>query len=87
MCKTDRYGFPRTKAKQVKRVHGVQTGDLVRLTQPHGKHRGVYVGRVAVRERGNFDISVAGDGKRRKITAPSRRFQLLQRDDGYSYAA
>jgi len=30
MCRMDKYGFPRTSAKAAKRVHGFQTGDMVR---------------------------------------------------------
>jgi hypothetical protein len=85
MCKPDKYGFPRTKAKRVKRVLGFQTGDLVRLVQPAGKHKGRYTGVVSVRERGDFDIAVPGEAAKIKITAPHHRFQLLQRDDGYAY--
>lgn len=87
MCRTDKFGFPRTKAKSVKRVLGFQTGDVVRLVQPAGKHKGRYTGVVSVRERGDFDIAVSGPSGKIKITAPHRRFQLLQRDDGYVYAA
>ncbi len=86
MCRVDRYGFPRTKPKKVKRVQGFQTGDLAHLVQPGGKYAGAYTGRVSVRERGDFDISVVLDGKRTKITAPAHRYTLLQRDDGYAYA-
>lgn len=85
MCQMDKYGTPRTKPKGVKRVRGFQTGDLVRLIQPSGKYRGAYVGKVAVRERGEFDVQARINGKRVKITAPHHRFTLLQRGDGYAY--
>jgi 5-methylcytosine-specific restriction endonuclease McrA len=87
MCKMNRYGFPRTKAKSVKRIHGFQTGDWVRLNQPRGKYQGTYVGRVAVRERGDFDIMTTKNGKSVKITSNYKNVTLLQRDDGYSYVA
>ncbi len=86
MCRMDRYGFPRTRPKRVKRILGFQTGDLVRLRQPKGKFAGTHTGRVSVRERGDFDVLVMAEGKRYKITAPHHRFQLLQRNDGYAYA-
>jgi 5-methylcytosine-specific restriction endonuclease McrA len=82
MCLMDKYGFPRTKPKQSKRVHGFQTGDMVRLVQPSGKYAGTYVGKVVVRARGDFDIITK---ERQKITATWKRFTLLQRFDGYSY--
>ncbi|WP_456445730.1 RRXRR domain-containing protein [Thiolapillus sp.] len=86
MCRVDKYGFPRSRAKAVKRVHDLQTGDLVRLNQPGGKYAGSHVGRVAVRERGDFDVQTLINGARTKITAPWHRFTLIQRDDGYHYA-
>jgi 5-methylcytosine-specific restriction endonuclease McrA len=79
---TDRYGFPRAKAKRVKRVFGFQTGDLVELRQSKGKYAGRYVGHLAgVRERGDLDIRTP----RGKVGANSKRFRLLQRFDGYEY--
>jgi 5-methylcytosine-specific restriction endonuclease McrA len=81
MCLMDKYGFPRTKPKQSKRVHGFQTGDMVRLVQDKGKYEGMHVGKVVVRTRGDFDI-IAND---KKITASWKKFTLLQRFDGYSY--
>lgn len=86
-CRMDQYGFPRAAAKAVKRVKGFQTGDQVRLVQPSGKYAGTHTGTVSVRERGDFDIQVVIAGKRARITAPHHRFRLLQRSDGYAYAA
>jgi len=47
MCDTDKYGFRRKKKdgtfaspKTVKRVHGFQTGDMVKATVPKGKYQG-----------------------------------------------
>ncbi len=37
MCAMDKYGFPRTRAKQAKRVQGFQTGDIVKAVVPSGK--------------------------------------------------
>jgi hypothetical protein len=48
MCRMDRYGFPRTSAKANKRVHGFQTGDMVRAVVTRGKKVGTYIGKVAV---------------------------------------
>lgn len=87
MCRMDRHGFPRTGAKQAKRIQGFQTGDMVRLTQPNGKYAGEYAGRLTgIRTRGNFDIGVLLNGKQHVITTSPRRFKLLQRADGYAYA-
>jgi 5-methylcytosine-specific restriction endonuclease McrA len=81
-CRVDRFGFPRTAGKRVKRVAGFSTSDFVRLDQPGGKYVGTHGGLVSVRERGDFDISSNGQ----KITSKAKNFTLLQRADGYAYA-
>jgi len=78
MCRMDRYGFPRTRPKTHKRVHGFQTGDLVRAIVPTGKKAGTHVGRVAVRSSGSFRI-----GKTDGINW--KHCSLVQRADGYEY--
>ena len=83
VVRTDKYGFPRGGAGRVKRVQGLQTGDLVRLEQPKGKYAGTHVARLAgIRADGRFDIKTATGTK---LTAPWNRFALLQRGDGYAY--
>lgn len=77
----DRYGFPNRAPRQVKRVHGFQTGDLVLLAQPRGKHAGVHIGRLTVRADGRFWVRSRGA----KIESNWKRFKLLQRADGYEY--
>jgi 5-methylcytosine-specific restriction endonuclease McrA len=83
MCRMDRYGFPRTRAKRQRRVQGFQTGDLVQARVPTGKKAGEYVGRVAVRTSGSFNIRCAS-GLVQGIAA--RYCRLVQRNDGYGYA-
>ena len=61
MCRVDRFGFPRTKPKSVKRVKGFATGDMVKAIVTAGKKVGTYVGRVAVRASGSFNIKTAGN--------------------------
>ncbi len=78
MCRVNKYGFPRTKLKQCKRVHGFQTGDIVRAVVPKGKYAGVHFGRVAVRTRGNFRVN--------KIDMNWKYCQLIQGADGYEYS-
>ena len=82
MCRMDSYGFPRTSAKASKTVKGFQTGDMVKATVPTGSKAGEYLGRVAVRSRGYFDI------KTKSSLAKDIGYKfcrLLQRNDGYSY--
>jgi 5-methylcytosine-specific restriction endonuclease McrA len=81
MCKPDKFGFPRTSAKTVKRIHGFQTGDRVKLIQPSGKYAGTHEGEVSVRATGMFDLKAG----QLKITAPYSRFTLISRFDGYRY--
>ncbi|GJL52947.1 MAG: hypothetical protein NPIRA02_00790 [Nitrospirales bacterium] len=84
VVKTDAFGFPRTQAGRVKRVRGFQTGDLVQLTQPHGKYAGRWIGALSsVRRTGKFDLKTT----RGIVTAPASRFTLFQRAGGYIYAA
>jgi hypothetical protein len=66
-----------------KRVHGFATGDLVAATVAKGKKIGSYVGRVAVRASGKFNITTAS-GVVQGIG--HRNFRLLQRADGYGYS-
>jgi 5-methylcytosine-specific restriction endonuclease McrA len=83
MCRMDRYGFPRTGAKGSRKVHGFQTGDMVRAVVPRGARTGIHVGRVAVRARGSFNIRTA-TGVATDIAAHYCR--MLQRSDGYAYS-
>ena len=83
VVRTDRFGFPRGKAGRIKRVHGFSTGDIVKLTMQKGKYAGAYVARLAgIRATGTLDIKTS-DGT---IGASWKNFQLIQRNDGFSYA-
>jgi hypothetical protein len=80
---TDEHGFPRGAAKRVKRVQGLQLGDLVRLDQTNGKHADTHIARLAsIQANGRCNITTATGAK---ITANVARFALLQRVDGYAY--
>jgi RRXRR protein len=79
MCLVDEHGFPRAKPKGAKRVKGFQTGDLVRAVVTSGTKQGTYVGKVAVRRRGVFNIQTAQG----TVTDIHARFcTLLARSDG-----
>lgn len=79
----DKFGFPRGYLTRSRRVHGFQTGDLVRADVPAGKKAGVHIGRVAVRASGSFNIQRGGDVLQ---GVPSRYCHLVQRSDGYGYS-
>ncbi|WP_126597211.1 RNA-guided endonuclease IscB [Dictyobacter aurantiacus] len=82
MCLPDKHGFPRTSAKGAKRVKGFQTGDIVKAIITKGKKRGTYVGRVAVRSSGYFNIVTT----RGTIQGISYHYcHMIHRSDGYSY--
>ncbi len=82
MCRMDKYGFPRTGAKQFKRVQGFQTGDMVKAVVPTGKKAGTHIGRVAIRATGNFNIKT----KSGTVQGISYRYcMMLHRTDGYTY--
>jgi len=82
MCLSDAYGFPRTQGKGASVVHGFRTGDMARAVIPTGTKAGTYVGRVAVRETGYFNITTAS-GTIQGVNA--RYFTTIHRVDGYSY--
>ncbi len=82
--RVDAFGFPRGYLMREKHVKGFATGDMVRATVPASSRKaGVYVGRVAVRRTGNFNIQTMG-GVVQGIS--HRHCQILQRQDGYGYA-
>ena len=83
MCSMDKYGFPRTSAKGSKTVEGFQSGDMVKAVVTKGKKQGEYLGRVAVRSNGYFDIQT----KTQVIQGICHKYcHIIQRCDGYLYS-
>jgi 5-methylcytosine-specific restriction endonuclease McrA len=83
MCSMDTYGFPRTGPKQAALVKGFCTGDIVRAVVTSGVKIGTYVGKVAVRATGSFNITTL----ERRVQGISHRFcTVLHHCDGYSYS-
>jgi hypothetical protein len=78
----DAFGFPRTNSKQAKQVKGYRTGDILRAVVPNGKKTGTYIGRVAVRTSGSFNITTA-HGVVQGIS--HRSCTPIHRSDGYRY--
>ncbi len=77
-----RYGFPRGYLMRQKKVQGFQTGDMVRAVVPTGTKAGTWLGRVAVRKTGSFNIQTSSGA----IQGISHRHCVLtQRADGYGY--
>jgi 5-methylcytosine-specific restriction endonuclease McrA len=78
----DAFGFPRGYLTRQKRIQGFQTGDMIKAEVTKGKKVGFYVGRVAVRASGSFNIQTAAG----VIQGISHRCcKLIQRADGYGY--
>jgi hypothetical protein len=79
--RTDSFGFPRLRLPRTKRLHGYQTGDLVRAIVPRGKHAGTHTGRVAVRTSGIHTVQTSSG----RFDTSHKHLRLLQRADGYAY--
>lgn len=83
MCRTDKFGFPCRYVPRNKFVNGFQTGDIVKAVVTKGKKIGTYVGRVAVRSTGSFNIS----DKTGLIQGIGHQYcQVIYKKDGYNYA-
>jgi len=78
-----KHGFPRGYLTRSKSAFGFQTGDLVRAVVTTGKRVGTYLGRLAIRASGSFNIQAATG----LVQGIHHRFcTLLQRADGYGYS-
>ncbi|HAZ46420.1 MAG TPA: HNH endonuclease [Cyanobacteria bacterium UBA11369] len=84
MVNPDKYGFPRTKPKlRQKAFYGFQTGDIVKAVVTKGKKVGTYVGRIAVRKTGSFNIKTKTD----TVQGISHKYcRILHKSDGYTYS-
>ncbi len=82
-CRTDKFGFPNRHCSRIKFHFGFQTGDIVKAILTKGKKVGKYVGRIATRASGNFNIST----KNGLIQGISYKYcTFIHKKDGYSYA-
>jgi hypothetical protein len=79
----NKYGFPRGYLMRSKSVKGFQTGDMVRASVPKGEKAGEYVGRVAIRATGSFNITT----KTETVQGISHKYcTLISHNDGYGYS-
>ncbi|MBS9390911.1 MAG: RRXRR domain-containing protein [Dolichospermum sp. WA123] len=82
MCRTDKFGFPSRYVPRIKFVKGFQTGDIVKAIVTTGNKIGKYIGRVAVRATGSFNISAS-----KLVQGISYKYcKIIHRKDGYDYA-
>jgi hypothetical protein len=82
MCRTDKFGFPSRYVPRHKFVKGFQTGDIARGIVTKGKKIGTYIGRIAIRSSGSFDVSTVS-GLIKGIGY--KYFTIVHCKDGYSY--
>ncbi|MEM6401120.1 MAG: RNA-guided endonuclease IscB [Cyanobacteria bacterium P01_D01_bin.116] len=83
MCRTDKYGFPSRYVPRFKFVKGFQTGDMVKAVVTSGKKIGEYIGRIATRSTGSFNIST----RNKLVQGISYKYcKTIHFKDGYSYA-
>ena len=83
MCRTDKFGFPSRYVPRYKLVKGFQTGDIVKAVVEKGKKVGTYLGRIATRSTGSFNIST----KQGLVQGISYKYcRIIHRKDGYSYS-
>lgn len=84
VVRTDKFGFPRGNAGRIKRIHGFSTGDTVKLVMAKGKYAGTYIARLSgIRATGTLDIKTPAG----TVGTSWKNFQLIQRNDGFDYAA
>ncbi|MEO1374581.1 MAG: RNA-guided endonuclease IscB [Cyanobacteria bacterium J06635_10] len=83
MCRTDKHGFPTRYVPRFKFVKGFQTGDIVKAVVTSGKKIGEYIGRIATRSTGSFNIST----REKLVQGISYKYcKTIHFKDGYSYA-
>lgn len=78
----DGFGFPRGYLMRQKAVNGFRTGDMAKAIVTKGIKIGVYVGRIAVRKSGSFNIQTT-KGVIQGIW--HKHCKVTQRADGYGY--
>ncbi len=83
-CRTNKFGFPIRYCSRTKFHKGFQTGDILQAVVTSGKKIGIYVGRVATRATGSFNISTTNG----LIQGISHKYcKHIHKKDGYSYAS
>ncbi|MDK2412163.1 RNA-guided endonuclease IscB [Aphanizomenon sp. PH219] len=83
-CRTDKHGFPNRHCSRTKFHFGFQTGDIVKSVVKTGKKVGEYIGRIATRATGSFNISTR-NGLVQGISY--KTCKTIHKKDGYSYSS
>ena len=82
-CRTDKHGFPNRHCSRTKFHFGFQTGDIVKSVVKTGKKIGEYIGRIATRATGSFNISTR-NGLVQGISY--KTCKTIHQKDGYGYS-
>jgi 5-methylcytosine-specific restriction endonuclease McrA len=83
-CRTDKFGFPSRYCSRNKFHFGFQTGDIVKAIVKTGKKIGNYVGRIATRLTGSFNISTSNG----LVQGISHKYcKAIHKKDGYNYSS
>jgi 5-methylcytosine-specific restriction endonuclease McrA len=83
ICRTDKHGFPNRHCSRTKFHFGFQTGDIVRAVVQTGKKIGTYIGRIATRASGSFNISTSNG----LVQGISHKYcKAIHKKDGYGYS-
>jgi 5-methylcytosine-specific restriction endonuclease McrA len=83
ICRTDKFGFPNRHCSRTKFHFGFQTGDIVKAVVKSGKKIGKYVGRIATRSTGSFNISTTAG----LVQGISYKYcKAIHKKDGYGYS-
>ncbi len=90
VIQVDSYGFPKLnksgnlvrKSALVKQVKGFQTGDIIKAVVTKGKKLGSYLGKVAIRSSGSFNIKTTSQ----TVQGINHKYCVnIHRKDGYVY--
>ncbi|MTJ10415.1 RNA-guided endonuclease IscB [Anabaena sp. UHCC 0204] len=82
-CRTDKFGFPNRHCSRIKFHFGFQTGDIVKSVVKTGKKVGEYIGRIATRATGSFNISTR-NGLVQGLNY--KTCKTIHKKDGYGYS-
>jgi 5-methylcytosine-specific restriction endonuclease McrA len=83
-CRTDKFGFPNRYVPRNKLHFGFQTGDFVKAVVTKGKKVGRYLGRIATRSSGSFNISTTSG----LVQGISHKYcKHIHKKDAYGYIA
>ncbi len=88
VCLVDKSGFPRTGAKSTVRSYGYQAGDVVKVdrTKAKGEWTGIYRGRIAIRNSGEFVFSPPNKETLPPFFQAKDIVKLLDRCGSYEYS-